>query len=382
VCVTSGKGAKYDGGPANSLRCTSQSSGDLVPASKLRQVYVDPLREPGDPTVLGGIALRGRLGEGGMGTVYYGVSPDGDEVAVKTIRDFYVERPALRNRFEREVEAMEMVQGPRVANLIAAAAPGEPTPWLAVEYVRGLTLAQHVTEHGTMSVVLVAALGIALADALASIHQAGVLHRDMKPGNIILGPDGPRVIDFGLAALIDRPGHLTFTHDVLGTPACMSPEQAISSRDVTAATDVYALGATLTFAVAGHYPYQGESVRSTQSAIVDPAIEPDLSGIPAVLLPAISSMLAYAATARPAVTEVHAALSKILADASLTDPDAAIQQLAEATFREHPGSPERPRTIPPPQRLPDPEGDPRVPSTLVKNAAERLRRDYAASAPF
>jgi serine/threonine protein kinase len=342
---------------------------------------VDPLK-PADPTELGGIALRGRLGEGGMGTVYYGVTPDGDEVAVKTIRDFYVDRPALRSRFEREVETMGMVQGPRVANLIAAADPGEPIPWLAAEYIRGLTLSQYVNEHGTLPTALVAALGIALADALSSIHQAGVLHRDLKPGNIILGPDGPRVIDFGLAALTDRPGDLTFTNDVLGTPACMSPEQAISSRDVTAATDVYALGATLAFAVAGHYPYQGESARSTQSAIADPGIEPDLSGTPVVLLPVISSVLAYAAMARPAVSEVHAALGEILVDAGLADPDTAIQQLAEATFREHPGSPERPRTIPPPQRLLDPEGDPRVPSTLVKAAAERLRRDYAASAPF
>lgn len=317
-----------------------------------------------------------------MGTVYYGVTAEGDEVAVKTIRDFYVERPALRSRFEREVEAMGMVQGPRVANLIDAAEPGAPVPWLAAEYIRGLTLNQYLPGHGILPAGLAAALGVALADALASIHQAGVLHRDLKPGNVILSPDGPRVIDFGLAALVDRPGQLTFTNDVLGTPACMSPEQAISSRDVTAATDVYALGATLTFAVAGHYPYQGDSVRSTQSAIANPAVDPDLSGIPAVLLPAVSGMLAYAADARPTVGEAHAQLAGILADMGLTDPDAAIRHLAESTFREQPGDPERPRTIPPPQRLADPEGDPRVPPTLVKEAAERLRRDYAASAPF
>jgi serine/threonine protein kinase len=342
---------------------------------------VEPLK-PGDPTKLGGIALRGRLGEGGMGTVYYGITADGDELAVKTIQDRYVNSPTLRSRFEREVEAMEMVQGPRVANLIAAAAPGEPRPWLATEYIRGLTLTQYVDEHGTLPSVLVAALGIALTDAIASIHQAGVLHRDLKPGNVILGPDGPRVIDFGLAALTDRPGDLTFTNDVLGTPACMSPEQAISSRDVTAATDVYALGATLAFAVAGHYPYQGKTGRDTQNAIVDPAVEPDLSGIPAALLPAISGMLAYAAAARPTTGEVHAELAKILADGGQTDPDAVVWRLAEATFRNSPGAPEYPRTIPPPRRLPDPEGDPRVPSTLVRQAADRLRRDYAASAPF
>jgi serine/threonine protein kinase len=342
---------------------------------------VIPLQQ-GDPTTLGGIALRGRLGEGGMGTVYYGITPDGDEVAVKTIQDRYVNRPALKSRFEREVEAMEMVQGPRVANLLSAAAPGEPKPWLAAEYIRGLTVSEYVAEHGTLSATLVAALGVALADALASIHEAGVLHRDLKPGNVILGLDGPRVIDFGLAALTERPGDLTLTNDVLGTPLCMSPEQAISSRNVTAATDVYALGATLTFLAARHYPYQGETGRDTQSAIIDPGVEPDLSGIPAVLLPVISGMLAFAVAARPTVGEVHAELAKVLADAGQPDPDGAVRCLAEATFRDSPGAPERPRTIPPPQRLPDPEGDPRVPSSLVKQAADRLRREYAVSAPF
>lgn len=317
-----------------------------------------------------------------MGTVYFGVTPDGDEVAVKTIQDRYVNRPALRSRFEREVEAMQMVQGPRVANLVAAADPGEPVPWLAAEYIRGLTLSQYLAEHGPLSPELAAALGVALADALASIHQAGVLHRDLKPGNVILGPDGPRVIDFGLAALADQPGELTSSNDVLGTPVCMSPEQAVSSRNVTAATDVYALGATLTFAAVGHYPFHGESGRDTLSVIIDPAVEPDLSGIPAVLLPAIASMLAWAAAARPTVGEARAELVKILADAGQTDPDAAVQRFAEATFWEGPSAPERPRTIPPPPRLPDPAGDPRVPSTLVKQAADRLRRDYAAAAPF
>lgn len=317
-----------------------------------------------------------------MGTVYYGVTPDGDEVAVKTIRDRYVNRPDLKRRFEREVEAMQMVQGPRVANFIEAADPSEPVPWLAAEYIQGLTLSQYVAEHGTLPAELSAALGVALADALASIHQAGILHRDLKPGNIIMGSDGPRVIDFGLVTLTDRLGELTLTNDILGTPPCMSPEQAVSSRDVTAATDVYALGATLTFATAGHYPYQGESGHDTLSVIIDPAVDPDLSGVPAVLLPAISGMLAWAAAARPAIGEVRAELAKVLADAGQTDPDASVQKLAQATFWETLSAPERPRTIPPPQRLPDPEGDPRVPSTLVKQAADRLRRDYAASAPF
>jgi serine/threonine protein kinase len=169
---------------------------------------------------------------------------------------------------------------------------------------------------------------------------------------------------------------------VLGTPLCMSPEQAISSRDVTAATDVYALGATLTYAAAKHYPYEGETARDIQNAITNAAIDPDLSGIPGVMLPAISGMLTYAAAARSTLNEVRKELTRILADAGQADPAVAVRRLAEVTYRERAGAPEPPLTIPPRERWPGPQDDPHVPSALVREAADWLRRDYAASAPF
>lgn len=316
-----------------------------------------------------------------MGTVFYGVTPDGDEVAVKTIRDGLAENQELKTRFEREVEAMGMVQGPRVANLIDAD-PAAPVPWLASEYIRGLTLKEYVAMHGVLPAALAAALGIALAEALASIHQARVLHRDLKPVNVILANDGPRLIDFGLAALGDQSGHLTGTNQVLGTPVCMSPEQAVSSRRVTAATDVYALGATLAYAAAQHYPYQAESAREIQNAIIDPAVEPDLSGIPGAVVPAIAGMLAYAEAARPTLGEVHKELAQVLADAGHDDPVAAVRRLAAVTYQEAPGGPDPMPVIPRRPRLPGPLADPHVPSDLVRQAAGRLRRDYSASAPF
>ena len=235
-------GSGYDGALTAPLRWTARSSGHLVPA--IRQVRVEPLK-PADPAELGGIVLRGRLGRGGMGTVYYGITPDGEPVAVKVIREDLVEKSEARGRFDREALAIGMVQGPRVANLITTSRPDENRQWFAVEYVRGLTLSEYVTEYGALPAELGAALGIGLAEALAAIHEAGILHRDLKPSNILLGKDGPKVIDFGLAALTATPGDLTRTDETIGTPVCMSPEQVNSAKDLTTAADVYSLGAVL-----------------------------------------------------------------------------------------------------------------------------------------
>ena len=161
-----------------------------------------PLKS-GDPRHVGDIALRGRLGEGGMGTVYFGVTPDGARVAVKTIRQDLTENDEAKDRFDREILVLGMVAGPRIAALLAASEPDEVPPWFATEYVQGLTLSEYITERGPLPTTMAAALGVMLAEGLDDIHTAGLLHRDLKPGNVILGADGPRVIDFGLAGLID-----------------------------------------------------------------------------------------------------------------------------------------------------------------------------------
>ena len=183
-----------------------------------------PLK-PGDPVKMGGIVLRGRLGEGGMGTVYFGVAPDGPLVAVKTIRHDLTENDEAKDRFDREIIVLGMVAGPRVGALLAASEPDEMPPWFATEYVQGLTLSEYIAERGPLSVTMAAALGIMLAEGLNDIHTAGLLHRDLKPGNVILGADGPRVIDFGLAGLIDSAGDITHTSGMVGTPVCMAPER-------------------------------------------------------------------------------------------------------------------------------------------------------------
>jgi eukaryotic-like serine/threonine-protein kinase len=269
---------------------------------------VGPLKAA-DPTELGGIALRGRLGRGGMGTVYYGVTPDGEQVAVKMIREDLLDQSEILARFDREAIAIGMVQGPRVANLIATSGPEEAPPWFAVEYVRGLTLAEYVTEHGPLPAALGAALGLGIAEALTEIHAAGIRHRDLKPANIILGKDGPHVIDFGLAALTRAPGDLTRTSQMIGTPVCMAPEQANSPKDLPPATDVYALGAVLLFALTGHYPYSRPTLPAMLVAITDAATPPDLSGVPQPLIAPVTAMLAHVPAARPALEEVTAELT-------------------------------------------------------------------------
>jgi serine/threonine protein kinase len=352
------------------------SSGFVSPN---RQVRVEPLK-PADPAELGGIELGGRLGRGGMGVVFYGVTPDGEQVAVKMIREELLERSEARGRFEREGLAIGMVQGPRVASLVASSLPDEFPPWFAVEYIRGLTLTEYVAQRGPLPTDLAAALGIGLTEALTAIHEAGILHRDLKPSNIILGKDGPKVIDFGLAALTAAPGDLTHTSETIGTPVCMAPEQVTSAKDLTTAADIYSLGAVLVFALTTHYPYERPTVPATLHAIADAATLPDLAGVPENLVGLVADMLAHAPSARPVLSKVTATLTEVLDARGSADPADRLQRLAEVTYRERPTDP--PPADPPRAWRPRLPKNPRVPSVLVQQVANDLRLGYASSAPF
>jgi eukaryotic-like serine/threonine-protein kinase len=336
-----------------------------------------PLKS-GDPDKIGGIALRGRLGEGGMGTVYFGVTPDGDRVAVKTIRKDLTANQEARDRFDREIIVLGMVAGPRIAALLVASDPDEVPPWFATEYVQGLTLSEYVQERGPLTITMAAALGVMLAEGLADIHAAGLLHRDLKPGNVILGADGPRVIDFGLAGLEDGTGDITHTSGMVGTPVCMAPEQARSPSDLTAAVDVYALGAVLTFAMTGRYPYERPSVPALLLALTDPATDPDLTGLPEEIRQLVAEMLAHHPGSRRTLADVPSELTHILGRAGLA-PAAAQREFAHLTYIERESDP--PPAAPAPRRdrrrLP---GNPHVPSDLVRQVAENLRREYARGA--
>ncbi|SPT57086.1 serine/threonine-protein kinase [Actinomadura madurae] len=331
--------------------------------------------EPSDPRTIGGMDLHGRLGEGGMGVVYFGVTPDADQVAVKMIRDGRAKEPAMRERFDREVLAVGMVQGPRVAGLVAASEPDADDPWLAMEYVRGETLRDHLAVGPKLTDEMGAVLGVMLAEALTDIHTAGILHRDLKPGNIVLGPDGPKVIDFGLVDLVEADESLTRTGMRLGTPVFMPPEQVESAKGLTPAADVYSTGATLLYALTKHYPYAQGPGHALYNAITSSETRPDLSGLPASLKPVIEAMLAHAPESRPSPADVSAEFRHVLNAAGLSVREARAR-FTKLTFVERPDDP--PSYIEPPRRPARPRNRERsVPRPVVASLADRLAVAYA-----
>src|SRR5580692_3461242 len=232
-----------------------------------------------DPEQIGPFAIIGRLGAGAMGQVFLARSTAGRLVAVKTIRIELAEEPGFRARFAREVAAARQVSGVFTAAVVAAD-PEADLPWVATAYVPAPSLSTLVRNCGPLPVPAVRWLAAGCAEALESIHAAGLLHRDVKPSNVLVAPDGPRVIDFGVARAAERV-QLTVTRGAAGTPAYMAPEQARDATQASPASDVFSLGATLVFAATGHAPYEGETV---MDILVRLATEPpDLSGMPGEL---------------------------------------------------------------------------------------------------
>ena len=207
---------------------------------------VVPLRAS-DPTVLGGYVLRGRLGEGGQGVVYLGAAASGELVAIKWLRPELSGDAAMVQRFLREVSAAERVAPFCTAALIGTGVE-QDRPYIVSEYVDGPSLQQVVQDSGPRSGTALHRLAIGTATALAAIHQAGIVHRDFKPSNVLLAQDGPRVIDFGVARAMDV--SLTINTGLVGTPAYMSPEQ-INGAPAGPASDMFAWAGTMVYAATG-----------------------------------------------------------------------------------------------------------------------------------
>jgi serine/threonine protein kinase len=260
--------------------------------------FVEPLTEQ-DPRQVGGFRLQARLGAGGMGRVYLGYSPGGRPVAVKVVHADLARDPEFMQRFRREVDAAQAVSDAYTAAVVGAG-PDDNPPWLATTYVPGPPLSDLVAQAGPLPEDAVWRLAGGLAEALQAIHAHGLVHRDLKPGNILIAADGPRVIDFGISRMTGGAG-LTATRMTIGTPAYMSPEQA-EGNPVAPASDVFSLGSVLAFAATGAAPFSGGEMFAVAYRVVHG--EPDLSRVPVSLRPLIGACLAKNPADRPTPSEL------------------------------------------------------------------------------
>ena len=233
------------------------------------------LLKPGDPGQVGKYRLIGRLGDGGMGRVFLGVSPDGRQVAVKLIHSGLADDRQFRERFAREIEAARQVGGFHTAPVVDADPDADP-PWMVTVYIHGPSLQDAVTERGPLSLDQVCMLGAGLAEGLAAIHACGLIHGDLKPSHVILAEDGPRIIDFGTVRAAGA-SWITMTGPVFGMySSYMSPEQ-VQGEAAGPASDVFSLGGILIFAATARTPFGEDSFASVVCRILDGP--PDLTGL-------------------------------------------------------------------------------------------------------
>ncbi|MFI6861819.1 serine/threonine-protein kinase [Streptomyces sp. NPDC050421] len=256
--------------------------------------------EAGEPLSIGAYRLLGRLGAGGMGRVYLGRSAGGRTVAVKVVHPHFALDEQFRARFRREVDAARRIGAQWTAPVLDAD-PDAPVPWVAHGYVAGPPLSAAVTDHGPLPESAVRTLGAGLAEALAAVHGQGLIHRDVKPSNVLLALDGPRLIDFGIARAIDATASLTSTGVSVGSPGYMAPEQ-IRGLDITGAADIFSLGAVLAYAATGSAPFLGDSSAVLLYKVVHE--EPELGELEGGLREAIAACLAKDPARRPTPAEL------------------------------------------------------------------------------
>ncbi|MCX5174985.1 serine/threonine-protein kinase [Streptomyces virginiae] len=338
---------------------------------------------PGDPQEIAGYRLLAKIGEGGMGSVYLSRTRGNQPVALKVIRREFAQEQDFRVRFEREVQAARRVQGYHIVPVLDHDTSGEQ-PWLATAFVPGLALDDALATHGPLPLSAVFQLIGCTAQALHSIHAASVVHRDLKPSNILLGSNGPWVIDFGIARATDTT-QLTRSGGFIGTPQYMSPEHALG-RTVTAATDVFALGLIAAVVATGRHPYGDGAGLSIAAAIANtPQQAPDLSGYPEPLRRLLERCLHSDAEQRPTPAELAEWCGRV-AGRELRDFDGWLPEplTAEIARRERSAhtqaqapSPAPAHTPPPPAYTPTVAPEPTRPAYAPTQASGPVPQAYA-----
>ncbi|MEU4132021.1 serine/threonine-protein kinase [Streptomyces wuyuanensis] len=289
--------------------------------------------EAGEPRTIGAYRLLGRLGAGGMGRVYLARSEGGRTVAVKVVHPHFALDEQFRARFRREVEAARRVGGAWTAPVLDAD-PDAPVPWVATGFVAGPALGAAVAGHGPLPEHTVRTLGAGLAEALAAVHALGLVHRDVKPSNVLLTLDGPRLIDFGIARATDGTASLTTTGVSVGSPGYMAPEQIVGSGEVTGAADVFSLGAVLAYAATGTAPFPGDSSAALLYKVVHE--EPELGALTGELRELVGGCLAKDPSARPAPAVLARRLAPAGAGASVAAgwlPGPLVEQVSRTAVR-------------------------------------------------
>ena len=254
---------------------------------------------PSDPTQIDGYVVEGRLGSGGFGIVYAATSPDGVPVAIKVLRPELSDDVRLRDRLAREADALGRVEGERTAEIFKVVTEGDLV-YLVMERVEGESLTDQVNENGALSGPMLWFAATGLVQALQEIHAAGIVHRDLKPSNVMYGPDGVKVLDFGISVVADETA-LTQTGAFVGTGAWMAPEMVLGN-DVTEKTDVYALGLVLAFIALGRHPFGEGRADALMYRIAN--TDPDLDGMSEPFLGAVSMCLQRDPDDRPALDEL------------------------------------------------------------------------------